>query len=474
MYKKFLQIAKCNFNQIAINSKKKTMSYGQLNECVDKLAAYLNNYGIIHNTHVGLVMVSSMLNVISVLALSKIKAKMMFFHPKMSEQEFHKRKSFQPEYIIFDENEFLKKDSFNSLTNYVEFLDIYLVEFRKSAIYQISHGQEFKGNIVFFSSGSTGSQKVIVKTEKQILTERKQIVSTLCIQECDRIVCSAQLCHSYGFMFGMMVPLLTGCKITYTDPIILVSKLERLLKENTIFIGLPTHYRLLCDYSNQKFGNIRIALSGGSSMLLEDQKRIELLDIQISNVYGMSETGALMIENNKNNKQLVTYPYRPITGVEIKLDYSEPYDYRGQLSYEIIVKTDSLCVCIIDDKKIKDNYFGQWFSTGDLAVKNEGGFHIVGRKDLTINVGGKKINPFEIESILKEHPNVSDAIVYGISDVKRGQIPVAIVKVNKEVELKELFDLCRKNLSIYKVPKRIEVKDSLPMSSTGKLLRKLN
>ncbi|PHM48225.1 class I adenylate-forming enzyme family protein [Xenorhabdus miraniensis] len=474
MYENFLKVANDNINNVAINSAKKTITYGKLNEYVNKLAFLLNNYGITNNTSVGLFFLNSTLHIISVLALSKIKAKMIFFHPKMTEEEFNKIKFFKPEYIIFDESDIFKIDNLTYPTSHIEFLDLYLVNCYKYKTHQIELQNNIKGDIVFLSSGSTGYYKGIVKTEEQILTERRQIISTLDVKKNDRIICSAQLCHSYGFMFGMIVPLLTGSEITYTDPIILVSSLERLLKKNTIFVGLPTHYRLLCNYSNQTFRNIKIALSGGSNIPSEDQKKIELLGIKISNIYGMSETGALMVENNHNNNLLSTYPYRPIAGVEIKLDYSVKYDYLDQFSYEIIVKTNSLCTCIIDNGIAKENYFGQWFSTGDLAVKNEGKFHIVGRKDLTINVGGKKINPFEIESILKEHPNVNEAVVYGISDIKRGQIPIAIVEVNKKTDLTELFDLCYKKLSAHKIPKKIEVKDFLPTSSIGKILRKLN
>ncbi|WP_323840347.1 class I adenylate-forming enzyme family protein [Photorhabdus africana] len=474
MYEYFLKVANVRSNRTAINNKKESITYGQLNEYVNKLTRHLNHHGIISGTSVGLVLVNSILNVISVLALSNIKAKMMFFHPKMTAQECQKIGLFSPEYIIFDENEFFITDNTFSLADYEKYFSMYLTDFRESTIFQMGYKHDMKGSMMFFSSGSAGNPKGIVKTEEQILEEAGQIVSTLGIKECDRIVCSAQLCHSYGFMFGMTVPLLNGCEITYTDPIILVSKLESLLKSNTIFIGLPTHYRLLCEYSNQKFGNIRIALSGGSAMSLEEKNKIEFLDIQISNIYGMSETGALMIENNKyNDRSLFTYPYRLITGVEMKLDYNESYDFRGQFAYELLVKTNALCVCIIDDGKVKENYFDQWFPTGDLVVTNEKGFHIVGRKDLTINVGGKKVNPFEIEFVLKGHPSVNEAIVYGISDVKRGQVPIALVTVKQHIDKKELFDLCREKLSVHKIPQNIEVRSSLPTSSMGKILRKI-
>ncbi|MBC8953951.1 class I adenylate-forming enzyme family protein [Xenorhabdus sp. PB62.4] len=474
MYEHFLKTVNENINNIAINSEKRIITYGKLNEYVNELAFLLKNIGITNSTCVGLFSLNSTLHIISVLALSKIKAKIIFFHPKMTEEEFNKVKFIDPEYIIYDENDTFKIDNFIYSTHHIEFLDLYLISYFKYKKHQIEYQNDIIGDIVFLSSGSTGYYKVIVKTEKQILTEKKQIISTLDIKKSDKIVCSAQLCHSYGFMFGMIVPLLTGSEITYTDPIILVSSLEKILKKNTIFVGLPTHYRLLCNYSNQTFRNIKIALSGGSNIKSKEQEKIKLLGFKISNIYGMSETGALMIENNHHNSLLPTHPYRPITGVEIKLDYSETYNYFDQFSYEIIVKTDSLCSYIIDNGITKKNHFGQWFPTGDLAVKNGGKLHIVGRKDLTINVGGKKINPFEIESVLKEHPNVNEAVVYGISDIKRGQIPIAIVEVNKKTDLTELFDLCHKKLSEYKIPKRIEIKDYLPTSSIGKTLRKLN
>ncbi|WP_289993364.1 AMP-binding protein [Photorhabdus laumondii] len=102
MYEYFLKVANVRSNRTAINSKKESITYGQLNEYVNKLTRHLNHHGIISGTSVGLVLVNSILNVISVLALSNIKAKMMFFHPKMTAQECQKIGLFSPEYIIFD------------------------------------------------------------------------------------------------------------------------------------------------------------------------------------------------------------------------------------------------------------------------------------------------------------------------------------------------------------------------------------
>lgn len=468
MHREFIKTAKSNPNNVAIDIKNKEITYRQLTEYVNRLADAFISFGINSSTPVGVVLSNTTLNVISILALSSIKAKIMLFQPKMTAKECQDISQFSPQYIIFDNNKFFVKDGTISLKG---FSDVHLSCFSN---YEIKENiNELQGDIIFFSSGSTGKPKGIMKTNEQIFIEAEQVISTLGIQESDTFLCAAQLCHAYGFMFGMIIPLIKGCKITYVDPIVLVSNLETLLKNNTIFVGLPIHYQLLYKHKKQNFSNIKISLVAGSSMTKEEKKMIEALNLPMNNIYGMSETGALLVENIKEYaKDLYTYPYRPIEGVKIKLDYAKSYNFEDQLAYELLVKTNSLCSYVIDGNNIKKFSNDKWFPTGDLVVKNEKGFHIVGRKDLTINVSGKKVNPFEIESVLKEHPSINEVVVLGIPDNKRGEIPIAFITINSEISIDDLFSLCREKLSSYKVPRHIEIKKVLPTSIMGKVLRK--
>jgi long-chain acyl-CoA synthetase len=116
-----------------------------------------------------------------------------------------------------------------------------------------------------------------------------------------------------------------------------------------------------------------------------------------------------------------------------------------------------------------------WLRTGDLAtVDVDGYFTIVDRaKDLII-VGGLNVYPREVEEVLLSHPAVSDAAVIGRAEERHGELPHAFVVLlpGASATPGELISFCRANLSRYKVPASIEIRDELPKTMIGKVLRK--
>lgn len=95
------------------------------------------------------------------------------------------------------------------------------------------------------------------------------------------------------------------------------------------------------------------------------------------------------------------------------------------------------------------------------------------KKDLIIS-GGYNIYPREIEEVLYEHPKVADAAVIGVSHKTRGEIVKAYVvpKPGMELDKREIIAFCRQKLANYKVPKQIEIRDELPKTVIGKVLKK--
>lgn len=114
-----------------------------------------------------------------------------------------------------------------------------------------------------------------------------------------------------------------------------------------------------------------------------------------------------------------------------------------------------------------------WLRTGDLAHRDgEGFFYLVGRQALRINVSGFKVAPEEVEAILLQHPDVREVVVWGVSDVTRGEIVrAAIVPTGPPPSLSVLRAYCRARLAPYKVPRQWEFRETLPRSPLGKVLR---
>ena len=117
-----------------------------------------------------------------------------------------------------------------------------------------------------------------------------------------------------------------------------------------------------------------------------------------------------------------------------------------------------------------------WLYTGDVARMDEDGyFYIVDRKKDMIVAAGYNVYPREIEEVLFEHPDVSEAVTVGVPDEYRGETVKAFVvrKPGSEVTEEEILAFCRERLASYKTPKALEFRDELPKSTVGKLLRRV-
>lgn len=115
----------------------------------------------------------------------------------------------------------------------------------------------------------------------------------------------------------------------------------------------------------------------------------------------------------------------------------------------------------------------QWIRTNDLGSVDDDGFiWIHGRADDVINRGGFKIFPAEVEDCLEAHPQVREAVVFGVADDRLGEVPVAVVVTAGDVTTDDLIAWVRGRLTGYKVPARIQLTDSIPRNSAMKILRK--
>jgi long-chain acyl-CoA synthetase len=99
----------------------------------------------------------------------------------------------------------------------------------------------------------------------------------------------------------------------------------------------------------------------------------------------------------------------------------------------------------------------------------DGFLTLVGRRDAMINVGGLKVAPTEVSSTLERHPAVREAAVLGLPDGREEEVVYAVVALSKRAGEEELLRFCRETLAEHKVPRRIEIREELPRTATGKI-----
>ncbi|MGH3347934.1 MAG: long-chain-fatty-acid--CoA ligase [Nocardioides sp.] len=304
----------------------------------------------------------------------------------------------------------------------------------------------------------------------------------------DTYLCVLPLFHSFGqtvimnggFAYGGRVVMLPRFE---ADPALKTMAKERV----TFFAGVPTMYWGLLgalDASGvdvkQLAADLRIAAAGGSALPVEVHKEFEKrFGVTILEGYGLSETSPVASFSPLGEDVRVGSIGIPIPGVEMKLidpDWSEVDD-----------DPDTVGEIAIKGPNIMKGYYGRpdataeairdgWFRSGDLGKRDaDGWYSIVDRsKDMIIR-GGFNVYPREIEEVLMEHPAVSLAAVIGIPHESHGEEIKAVVikeKDHDDVSEDDLVAWSKEQLAAYKYPRVVEFVDALPMTATGKILKR--
>ncbi|WP_029852310.1 AMP-binding protein, partial [Vibrio parahaemolyticus] len=199
-------------------------------------------------------------------------------------------------------------------------------------------------------------------------------------------------------------------------------------------------------------------------------------NVPILEGYGLSETSPIACFNHLDQERVPGSVGQPIQGVEVKVvdldGHALPVGEEG----EIIVRGHNVMKGYLDRPEVTESVLQSgWFHTGDVGRFDESGnLFIVDRmKDLIIR-GGFNVYPREIEEVFMTHPAVAMVAVIGIPHQEYGEEIKAyvVLKPNQFVEADELQLWGREQLANFKYPRFVEIREQLPMSATGKILKR--
>jgi long-chain acyl-CoA synthetase len=223
--------------------------------------------------------------------------------------------------------------------------------------------------------------------------------------------------------------------------------------------------------------NLRLCISGGAALPVELLHNFErAFGVAIIEGYGLSETSPVICFNQLGFERKPGSIGRPVFGTEIRVVDDNDQDVpRGQPG-EIIVRGHSVMKGYYKrPEATAEAMRGGWFHTGDIATQDANGYYyIVDRKKDLILRGGYNVYPRELEEVLMTHPAVSLAAVIGVPHEALGQEVKAFIirKPGATVTVEEMSVWCRQQMAQYKYPRHIEFCDSLPMTATGKVLKR--
>ncbi len=304
----------------------------------------------------------------------------------------------------------------------------------------------------------------------------------------DTYLCVLPLFHSFGQTVIMNGGFAHGGTVVMLPRFEADPALKTMAKEHvTFFAGVPTMYWGLLGALDSSgvdvralAANLRVSVAGGAALPVEVHKDFEKrFGVTILEGYGLSETSPVASFSRLGQQVRVGSIGTPIPGVEMKLindDWSEVEDDPDTVG-EIAIKGPNIMKGYYDRpdstaEAIRDG----WFRSGDLGKRDaDGWYYIVDRsKDMIIR-GGFNVYPREIEEVLLEHPAVSLAAVIGIPNESHGEEIKAVVikeKGHDDVSEDDLVSWAKEQLAAYKYPRVVEFVDALPMTATGKILKR--
>ena len=171
-----------------------------------------------------------------------------------------------------------------------------------------------------------------------------------------------------------------------------------------------------------------------------------------------------------------------IPGCEVKIVDSQLREVRRGETGELMLKTDSMASGYWNKhERTKETFIGEWQRTGDQFYQDEEGyFWYQGRADDIIKTSGYRVGPFDVESVLVEHPAIAEAAAIGKPDPEgvRGEIIKAFAVLRpghkpSEKLKEEIKSWCKERLARYAYPREIEFKDNLPKTRSGKIMRRV-
>jgi acyl-CoA synthetase (AMP-forming)/AMP-acid ligase II len=323
------------------------------------------------------------------------------------------------------------------------------------------------------TSGSTGLPKATLTTEEQLRGDTASIVEAMGIRPDDTQVAVLPLSHAYA-IGNLVVPLLLqGTAIIVRDgfnPHRVVEDAEAFGAR--VWPGVPFMFKHLLEHPPARWPRTLTHLISAGAPL--DARTIAAMHatfgMTVHSFYGTSETGGIAFDERDAPPPAPASGFivgRPMPGVTITLtpDDQAPPD-GGRL--HVVTRGVAAGYAGLED----DAFTGGGFLTGDLGrVDGEGRLVLTGRVSSFVNVAGRKVQPGEVEAVLREIDGVSDARVFGLPDEKRGETLVAFVVTDRAVESVGMRRHCAARLSAHKVPRAILALDAWPLTDRGKLDR---
>jgi acyl-CoA synthetase (AMP-forming)/AMP-acid ligase II len=430
-------------DRAALIINRRTFTYGEVADAVERCAAELSARGLA-GRRVAVVDVGSLPAVATMLGAARIGAAAALMNPALTPPEIR------------------------GLLANAECADVGVAG--ESYPAPTADRVDDRDGLVLFTSGTTGLPKPIGITQGQLVARIRGVVKPFRVDVVPTVSMMTVPFFHVGGAIGILGNLYSGNTYVIQDRFEAAEWL-RLVQEYrvTSTFLVPTMLQRILDHPD--FGTTDLtsltAIAYGAAaapIALVKRAMSAMPHVAFANVFGQTETlGAYttLVPGDHADPSRVGSVGRPLSGVEVRIvDPDTGIDVGVGSVGELWVNTS---------QHVGDG----WLHTGDLARQDADGYiYPSGRLKDTINRGGEKFGPIEVEEALRTHPEVIDVAVAGLADDEMGQRVGAAVVARRPVTLEELRSHCRELIAYFKLPERLILVDEIPYNDTGKVNRR--
>ncbi|XP_065858253.1 probable CoA ligase CCL9 [Euphorbia lathyris] len=336
------------------------------------------------------------------------------------------------------------------------------------------------------TSGTTSRPKGVPLTQLNLASSVLNIKSVYRITESDSTVIVLPLFHVHGLLAGLLSSLVSGAAVALPSAGRFSASTfwqDMVTYNATWYTAVPTIHQIILDRHVSKpeasYPKLRFIRSCSASLAPAILERLEeTFGAPVLEAYAMTEASHLMTSNPlpEDGGHKSGSVGRPV-GQEMAILNENGVVQPAGVNGEVCIRGPNVTKGYKNNPEANKSAFQfGWFHTGDIGVFDSDGYlHLVGRIKELINRGGEKISPIEVDAVLLSHPEIAQAVCFGVPDEKYGEeINCAIIpREGSKIDEAEVVSYCKKNLASFKVPKKVFITDSVPKTATGKIQRRI-
>jgi long-chain acyl-CoA synthetase len=340
--------------------------------------------------------------------------------------------------------------------------------------------------VILYTSGTTGTPKGAELSHANIAMNAIGCVALTKLDSRDVQLIALPLFHTFGQTVQMNATVLCGASMVLVirfDPDAVLQAMQA--HAVTVFCGVPTMYIGILNVPGagdrhdlaQIASHLRLGISGGAPLPVTVLRQFEQkFDVIVLEGFGLSETSPVATFNHLDSERIPGSIGQPIAGIEVAIVNESGAHLPPGEDGEIVVRGHNVMKGYYKRPEatalaIRDG----WFHTGDIGRRDaKGNFYVVDRiKDMVIR-GGFNVYPRELEEVLMTHPALAMVAVIGVPHTVHGEEikAVVVLKPGQQSSSEDIIAWSKERMAAYKYPRLVQIVESLPMTATGKILKR--